>query len=55
MYSHIAAKIVRKCLKEQFQAEANNREKSHIQIFKLENNRKILIETLALGSNKMRK
>lgn len=52
MYSHIAAKIVRQCLKKQFQAEAKNREKSHIQIYKLEKKKKTLLESLVIGRSK---
>lgn len=40
VYSHLAARIVRRCLKKQFLADARVRDQSHIQINKFENKKK---------------
>lgn len=41
VYSHMAAKTVRKCLKKQFLADAIVRDQGHIDIYKFENKKKI--------------
>lgn len=54
-YSHIAAKVLRRCLKKQFIADALARENSYIQIFKVQGNKKReMIEPFKFGSARMK-
>lgn len=50
-YSHISAKILRKCLKPEFQKDVKLRDSSHIQIYKFKNNKKLEeVDTLMIGT-----
>lgn len=52
VYSHLAAKFVRMCLKKEFLVEANARNRSSILIHQYENNKKgELVTTLVIGRN----